>query len=450
MSDIKNNHATPESQSDSKATSRRALLKHSSLALVGAGLYGAAPFMGPWKHNHAWAQTGQKKPLTIGLTMDASGLYAASGAEERLGAMMAIKEFNDKGGVLGRRIEAIHIDTETTPATGSRVAERMITRNEASFLIGAVHSGVSNAISQVAQKYGTVFFNTNSSSPTEAGKDCHRTKFVWDGNGTNFSNAIVKNAIKASGKNWVLLTNDYVWGHTTSKATRAIVEANGGRIVEELLVPQNTRDFSSYLLKLQQLKPNVVATAVGGDDIKALRQQVVQLKMNQSMAWINNQQDWPDVYGLGPEAIFGVFGTTWYWRLGLPGVKEFVAAYQKQFPGMAIRVPGNVYHNGYMATRELLRCVEEAGTTNNIAVIKKLEGRKMSAADRLQHYDAWMDPVTHQCQQTIYMATYNDQPTEKDDIFKILTQADPKDVADKDASGACKLESYDSTPSYEV
>lgn len=450
MSDINKNDTSPEPKPDTTATSRRALLKHSSLALVGAGLYGAAPFMGPWKHNHAWAQTGQKKPLTIGLTMDASGLYAASGAEERLGAMMAIKEFNDKGGVLGRRIEAIHIDTETTPATGSRVAERMITRNEASFLIGAVHSGVSNAISQVAQKYGTIFFNTNSSSPTEAGKDCHRTKFVWDGNGTNFSNAIVRNAIKASGRNWVLLTNDYVWGHTTSKATRAIVEANGGKIVEELLVPQNTRDFSSYLLKLQQLKPHVVATAVGGDDIKALRQQVVQLKMNQTMAWINNQQDWPDVYGLGPEAIFGVFGTTWYWRLNLPGVKEFVAAYQKQFPGMAIRVPGNVYHNGYMATRELLRCVEEAGTTNNIAVIKKLEGRKMSAADRLQHYDAWMDPVTHQCQQTIYMASYNDQPAEKDDIFKILTQAEPKDVMDKDATGACKLESYEATPSYEV
>jgi branched-chain amino acid transport system substrate-binding protein len=48
------------------------------------------------------------------------------------------------------------------------------------------------------------------------------------------------------------------------------------------------------------------------------------------------------------------------------------------------------------------------------------------------------------------MATYNDQPAEKDDIFKILTQADPKDVMDKDAAGACKLESYDATPSYEV
>lgn len=412
------------------------------------GAVGAASFFGPWAHNHVWSQSAAAKPLVIGLTMDASGQYAASGGEERLGAMMAIKEFNDKGGVLGRPIEAIHMDTETTPATGSRVAERMINRNDAAFLIGAVHSGVANAISQVAQKYGCIFLNTNSSSPTESGKDCHRVKFVWDGNGTNFAQATVRSAIKTSGKDWVLLTNDYVWGHSTSKATRAIVEANGGRIVEDLLVPQNTRDFSSYLLKLQQLKPQVVATAIGGDDIKALRQQVVQLGLQKKMAWVNNQQDWPDVYGLGPESIFGVFGTTWYYRLDLPGVKEFVAAYQKQFPGMAIAVPGNVFHNGYMATRELLRCVQEAGTTNNLAVIKKLEGRRMSARDRLQHFDAYIDPATHQCQQTIYLASYNDTPAEKNDIFRILAQSEPKDVVDA-GSSVCKLETYEATPSYE-
>jgi branched-chain amino acid transport system substrate-binding protein len=424
---------------------RRHILKATGATLAAT----TTTFFGPWAHHRVWAQAATAKPLVIGLTMDASGQYAASGGEERLGAMMAIKEFNDKGGVLGRRIEAMHMDTETTPATGSRVAERMITRNEAAFLIGAVHSGVANAISQVAQKYGCIFLNTNSSSPTESGKDCHRVKFVWDGNGSNFAEAIVKNSIRARGKKWVLLTNDYVWGLNTSKATRSIVEANGGQIMEELMVPQNTRDFSSYLLKLQQIKPEVVATAIGGDDIKALRQQVVQLKLDKATAWVNNQQDWPDVYGLGPEAVFGVFGTTWYYRLDLPGVKEFVAAYQKQYPGMAIRVPGNVYHNAYMATRELLRCVEEAGTTNNIAVIKKLEGRKISARDRMQHHDAWIDANTHQCQQTIYMASYNDAPVEKDDIFKILAQADPKEVQDTGAAGACKLESYEATPSYQ-
>jgi branched-chain amino acid transport system substrate-binding protein len=415
------------------------------LQMLAAG----AAFYGPWKVNRVWAQSGKKKPLTIGLTMDASGQYGASGQMERLGAMLAIREFNEKGGVLGRPIEAIHIDTETTPATGSRVAERMITRNDVSFLIGALSSGVANAIGQVAQKYGCVYLNTNSSSPTESGRDCHRVKFVWDGNGTNFANAIVKNAIRTYGGNWVLLTNDYVWGHNTSKATRQLLEANGGKVIDELMVPQNTRDFSSYLLKLQQIKPAVVAAAVGGDDQKAMRQQVVQAKLDRAFGWINNQQDWPDVYGLGPDAIFGVFGTTWYYRLDLPGVKEFVAKYQKTYPGMAIRVPGNVYYNGYVATRELLRCVEEAGTTNNLAVIKKLEGRKMSAADRMQHNDAWIHPDTHQCQQTIYMASYNDKPAEKDDIFKILTQADPKAIADTASMQSCKLESYAQTPSYE-
>jgi len=441
MSDIPSKDAT--------RLQRRRLLKASALTLAGAGLYGAAPFYGPWKTNRAWAQSGQKKPIVIGLTMDASGQYGASGAMERLGAMMAIKEFNAKGGVLGRPIEAIHMDTETTPATGTRVAERMISRNEAAFLIGAVHSGVANAISQVAQKYGCVYLNTNSSSPTEAGQNCHRVKFVWDGNGTNFSHAIVKNALQVNGKNWLLLTNDYVWGHQTSKATREIVEANGGKIVDELLVPQNTRDFASYLLKIQQIKPDVVAAAVGGDDVKALRQQVVQMKMNQSPAWINNQQDWPDVYGLGPDAIFGVFGTNWYYRLDLPGVKEFVAAYQKTYPGMAIKVPGNVYYNGYMATRELLRAVERANSTNNLAVIKELEGLKVPARERMQHFDAYMNPATHQMQQTIYMASYNDAPAEKDDIFRIMTQAKPQDVEDKGAGGACKLEPMASTPSYE-
>jgi branched-chain amino acid transport system substrate-binding protein len=413
-------------------------------------LAAGAAFYGPWKVHHAWAQAGQKKPLVIGLTMDASGQFGASGMDERLGAMLAIREFNEKGGVLGRRIEALHMDTETTPATGSRIAERMITRNEAAVLIGAVHSGVANAISQVAQKYGTVFFNTNSSSPTEAGRDCHRVKFVWDGNGTNFAHAIVKNAMRVNGKNWLLLTNDYVWGHNTSKSTRALVEANGGKVVEELMVPQNTRDFSSFLLKIQQIKPQVIAAAVGGDDIKALRQQVVQTKLDRAYAWINNQQDWPDVYGLGPEAVFGVFGTTWYYRLDLPGVKEFVAKYQKTYPGVQIKVPGNVFLNGYLATRELLRVVEEAGSTRNIAVIKKLEGRKMSARDRMQHHDAWIDPVTHQVQQTIYMASYNDKPVERDDIFKILANVPPQEVADQDAPKACRLESYESTPSYEA
>ena len=39
---------------------RRRLLKATALSAATTGLYGVAPFFGPWKHHHAWAQTGQK------------------------------------------------------------------------------------------------------------------------------------------------------------------------------------------------------------------------------------------------------------------------------------------------------------------------------------------------------------------------------------------------------
>jgi branched-chain amino acid transport system substrate-binding protein len=406
-------------------------------------------FMGPWAHNRVYAQA-TAKPIKIGITSDASGQYANSGAEDRRGMMLAIAEANAKGGVLGRKIETFHLDTETTPATGSRVAERMITRENCGFLIGAIHSGVANAISQVAQKYGVIYLNTNSSAPSEAGQNCHRVKFVWDANGSNFSKAAVKAAVEKFGKKWVLLTNDYVWGHSTAAATKSLLRNYGGQMVEEILVPQGTRDFSSQLLKIQQINPGVVSAAIGGDDLKAMRQQIAQLKMGDKPAWINNQQDWADVYGLPLDYLFGVFGTTWYYNLDLPGVSDFVKRYQAMYPDTYMKVPGNVFYNGYWATRELFAAIERAGSTNNIKVIKQLENLKVSARDRMQHHDAWMDPNTHQMQQTIYLATANVGTKDPDDMFKILGNSAPKDVMDADSAPTCKLETYEATSTFDA
>ena len=117
-----------------------------------------------------------------------------------------------------------------------------------------------------------------------------------------------------------------------------------------------------------------------------------------------------------------------------------------------MRSPGNVFYNGYMSMRELLRAVERAGSTNNIAVIKALEGLKMPAEERMQHHDAWIHPDTHQVQQTIYLATANDKAAwekDNDDLFKIVAMESPEAIMDQASIEACKLESYEDTPTYE-
>lgn len=389
--------------------------------------------------------TGAQDPIIIGITSDASGQYANSGAMDRRGMLMAIDEFNQQGGVLGRPIEWVHLDTETNAATGTRVAERLISQEGADFLIGAVSSGVANAISQVAQDNGVIYFNTNSSSPSESGENCHRTKFVWDGHGANFSTATVQGAVESFGPNWLLLTNDYVWGHETSAATRVLAEGAGATIVDELLVPQGTRDFSSYLLNIQQVDDlNVVAAAVGGDDQKAMRIQVTDLGLDEGIAWINNQQDWPDVYGVPP---FGLFGTTWYYDLDLPGVGEFVARYQEMYPDTSIRVPGNVFYNGYMATHTLLSTIEEVGTTNNHEIIRALEGKTFTAEERMQHHDAYISADNHHVQQTIYLGTGNFEAEEDYDIYEIVAVVSPEDAMA--VPDGCTLESFEDTPVFE-
>ena len=295
--------------------------------------------------------------------------------------MMAIKEFNAKGGVLGRPIEAIHMDTETTPATGSRVAERMITRNEAAFLIGALHSGVANAISQVAQKYGCIYLNTNSSSPTEAGQGLPprqvrlgRQRHQLRAGDRQERDEGQRQELGAADQRLRVGPQHVEGDARAGRGATAARSSTSSWCRRTRATSRRTCSSCSRSSRTWSPPPSAATTS------RRCASRWCSSSCTRRMAWINNQQDWPDVYGLGPDAIFGVFGTNWYYRLDLPGVKEFVASYQKTIPGMAIQVPGNVYYNGYMATRELLRCVEEAGTTNNIAVIKKLEGRKCQRA----------------------------------------------------------------------
>jgi branched-chain amino acid transport system substrate-binding protein len=171
--------------------------------------------------------------------------------------------------------------------------------------------------------------------------------------------------------------------------------------------------------------------------------------MDGKPAWINNQQDWPDIWG-APDTLFGVFGTTWYHLLPLPGVSAFVKRWQAAYKDSPIPVPGNVSYNGYMATRELLRAIERAGGTNNVKVIKELEGLKVSARDRMQHFDAHMNPNTHQMQQTIYLARRNMKLADKTDLFQIISWTDPKTAEDDAAPAKCKLAPYDKVPTYEL
>ncbi len=291
--------------------------------------------------------------------------------------------------------------------------------------------------------------NTNSSAPSESGANCHRTKFVWDASGKIFANAVVRHAMRWLGSDWFLLGTDYSWGQETVAATRRLVEANNGRIIGTRLVPPGTTAFGDIVREIEALKPDVAFAAIAAPDMERLRAHAADEALGRRPAWISSQQNWPEIWLTRAKSTFGIFATNWYHMLDLPGVAEFVGRYRQAYPDTAVPVPGNVFYNAYMATRELLRAVERAGTTNNIAVIKDLEGLRMPAVERMQHHDAWIDPAGHRVQQTIYMATKNLKPSDETDLFSIISYQEPAEVLDRDTPGDCRLEPYESVPTFE-
>src|SRR6266851_5196809 len=74
------------------------------------------------------------------------------GKGARMGAELALKEYNDKGGYQSKKVEAVIYDDETKPAKGVENVTRLITRDKVFAMVGPVNSGVALAIIDIAQK----------------------------------------------------------------------------------------------------------------------------------------------------------------------------------------------------------------------------------------------------------------------------------------------------------
>ncbi len=417
---------------------RRKLLK--GAAAIGAGV----GFIGPWR----WARAQAKKPILIGLTCDATGTFADSGQADRRGMILAIEEFNAKGGVLGRPVEWKWEDTETDASVAVRKAQRLIERDKIDFMIGALSSGVAAPLSELAQRYGIIYCNSNSSSDTVTNEKCQRVNFVWDANNWMFANALGPLVIKNLGKKWFILTHDYVWGKNATAVTREVMKKVGAEEVGELFVPQGTRDFSAQLLRIRSAKPEVVIANVAGIEQTAFREQAAEFGSEKDAAWVFPQQDFPDMVTLGPKKSFGYFCTTWHYTLNEPGVKEFTERFQKRWADAPIPVPDNVSCNGYIATRELLRAVERAGTTRNHEVIKALEGHVIK--DNFRKYPSVIREWDHLVGQMLYLARTK-KPSEmkgKYDMIEMLAAIPPEVASPPQAISKCKMQSFAETPVY--
>ena len=387
-----------------------------------------------------------KKPILIAHVSPTTGRFAVHSEADFRGAKMAIDEYNQKGGVLGRQIVLIQQNPTLDTKKAAKVAKDLITVNKIAFMVGAVNSGVAASMSKVCQEYGVIFINTNSSAPSQATSHAHRTKFVFDANGANYNKTLLKYALdKSKTKKVILLTENNIWGKSNAKASKPYIKMYGGRVVKEILVPQTLNNPNALINEIKKFEADVVAVNISGNNQVKLFAQI-EPKTFDEQSWVIGEVDWEDLY-LAPGNIRPLFGVNWSWNLDTPGTKEFVKKYRQKYKNTKLDYPGHVTYSAYFATKALLDAIIKVNTTNNHKVIKELENYKLSAKDRLQHSAAYMDAKSHHLQQSTYAATWRPNKNEPHKSIKILGHIKPEDSRYKEEDKTL-LESFEQTPKY--
>lgn len=388
----------------------------------------------------------KKPPIIIAHVAPTTGRFSLHAEADRRGAEMAIEEFNANGGVLGREIVLVSRNPTLDKNHAAQVAEELITQNKIGFMLGAIDSGVAASMSAICQKYGVIFINTNSSSPNESLANAHRTKFVFDAHGANINRALLKYALSnRKGKRVLLLTEDNGWGHSNAEASQKFVAEYGGTIVGEVVVPQDLPDPAGILKLVSSVPADVIAVNISGDNQIRLFAQI-NPKVLEKQSWVVGEVDWEELYP-APGTPRPLYGVTWAWNLDTPGTAEFVARYRKRYSHTRLDYPGDVTHAAYFATKALLGAIKRAATTDNHAVIRQLENIKWSAKERMQHDAAYIDPLSHHLQQTVYIASWRPSVDHPERGQVIMGRASPVQIHFEQEQ-TTRLESFDETPHY--
>ena len=220
----------------------------------------------------------QADAIRFGHLTPRTGFLGPLGEYAVMGVTLAVEEINGGGGIMGRKVELIAEDS-VNPQTASTKAERLIERDKVAAIIGEISSASGLAIAQVAQRNRIIFFNTGCNSDELRGKACNRYMFHTEAANTMYVYAAGQAHLRdgmVKGKKWYSLTADYAFGHDLLKAAKRFMLANGAEFVGDDLVPTDAADFSAYLLKIRNAKPDVVVSNLAGAQITNFMKQYVE------------------------------------------------------------------------------------------------------------------------------------------------------------------------------
>jgi len=265
--------------------------------------------------------------VKIGVMFSMTGGGSAVGKVQLDGVKLAIKQANDQGGVMlgGKRVkvEAVTRDDESKPDVAIR-RFRELNEDNILLIVGGTVANVSQAINEQIRTGQALFMATNGVEENMFRKDVKAPYYISplgavDGIGRMCADYVSKTY---NPKNVVLFLPDYAYGRGAAKGAHKVFSTKYPHIkITEVWSPVGTPDFTSYIIKIKEMKPDVVMMGHWGNDAINALKQVYELGLKKDTKVFFNSIINAQAVGIPPEALEGVTIGMW-WYHDLRGLKD--------------------------------------------------------------------------------------------------------------------------------
>ena len=353
-------------------------------------------------------------PVRIGMVDPLTGVYAAIAQGEVVGAKFATEEINKKGGILGRPVELLIEDFANDVGTGVQKTRKLIERDQVSFIIGDVNSGIAIAIAQVTSEKKVLHIVSGGHTDPITGANCSWNVFRVCNSTTMDANAIAHHADRKIRQKMVLPDAGLcVWTLGAGRLRKG-PESRGWHFRRLPRTPRARPDYSSYLIQAKAYSPQVLINVMGGGDQVSSLKQFVQFGLDKQMAVGGALFELESIRAVPDGARVGWWTMEWWWdQPGVPHVAEFNASIKK-ITGAAATAR-NWF--GYASVQTLALIANQEKTLDAPKLAHALSGFKLPPEVALQPGAPEYRAGDHELMSTVFVGEAHPPKGDPDNMF---------------------------------
>jgi branched-chain amino acid transport system substrate-binding protein len=319
-------------------------------------------------------------PIKIGGLLETSGPIASLGQPGLEGAMLAVEQINKAGGINGRPIELVNVNTESDNTKAVTAVKRLIGQGDISAIVGPMNSGSSFAIIDTVQRASIPMISNGGSRNIVLPADEKKWVFLAPLTDVLVQSVMMEDMKKRGITKIALLNADSPFGTSGREQLEKNAAAFGVTIVSQQAFGNADQDVTPQLTKIRGTDAQAVVVWATGPGqaiaVKNARQLGIDLPLYLSHA----ANDFNFIRLAGPAAD-GIFipSSKIYVTESLPDSdpqKKVIETFVKDYESKYGKLPATFAGNAYDAVMMLADAIKKAGPTDRPAIRDAIEGLK--------------------------------------------------------------------------